>query len=104
MALGADVFTACAAAPRTRFSTLNIPQPTADQSVETHFTVRKVVWSARLEQSTPIETKNIQAVENSMSIAAGRLMENAYGGVSQIIEREAVWKQEQEPAEEVEES
>ena len=39
-----------------------------------------------------------------MSIAAGRLMENAYGGVSQVIERETACKQEQEAAEEVEET
>ncbi len=104
MALAADVFTACAAAPRTRFSVLNIPPPSADQSAETHFTVRKVVWSAGLEQSAPIERKNIQALMNAISIAAGRLMENAFGGVSQVIERETACKQEQEAAEEVEET
>jgi NAD(P)H-hydrate repair Nnr-like enzyme with NAD(P)H-hydrate epimerase domain len=66
--------------------------------------VWKVVWSAGLEQSAPIERKNIQALMNAMSIAAGRLMENACGGVSQVIERETAWKQEQGPAQEVEET
>lgn len=104
VAPAADVFTACATSPRTLFYILNIPPPTTDQSAETQFTIRKVVWTARLEQSTPIERKNIQALVNAMSIAAWCPKENAYGGVSQIMEREAVWKQEQEPAQEVEES
>ena len=48
----------------------------------------KVIWSARLEQTEPIRGDNVQAAVAAMNIAAQRLLQNAYRGISQAVEQE----------------
>lgn len=48
----------------------------------------KVVWSARLEQTAPIEQKGVRGVVSALNVAADRLMQNAYVGISQVVEQE----------------
>ena len=55
----------------------------------------KVVWSARLEQTVPIQGGNVQGAVEAMNIAAERLLQNAYGGISQVLEHEIAQKQQQ---------
>ena len=56
----------------------------------------KVVWSARMEQTEPIERKNVRAVVDAMNIAAEHLLQNAYGGISKVVEQQVAQKQGQE--------
>jgi ABC-type uncharacterized transport system auxiliary subunit len=55
----------------------------------------EVVWSARLEQTVPIERKGVRGVVDAMNIAAHRLLQNAYSGISQVVEHKMAQKQEQ---------
>lgn len=58
----------------------------------------KVAWSERLEQTEPVQQNNVQGAVNAMNIAAARLLQSAYQGVSQVVEQEAGQKQQQEQA------
>jgi ABC-type uncharacterized transport system auxiliary subunit len=58
----------------------------------------KIVWSARLEQTSPIERNNVQATVDAMNIAAERLLQNAYGSISQVVEQGVTQKPQQEQA------
>jgi ABC-type uncharacterized transport system auxiliary subunit len=49
----------------------------------------KVVWSARLEQTEQIRGNNVQGAVDAMNIVAERLLQNAYGRVSQVVQQEA---------------
>ncbi len=53
----------------------------------------KVVWSARLRQTAPIERNNVQAAVDAMNIAAERLLQDAYSGISAVVEKEVAQKQ-----------
>ena len=55
----------------------------------------KVVWSARLEQTAPIEKKGVRGVVDALNIAADRLLRNANSGISQVVEHEFAQKQEE---------
>jgi ABC-type uncharacterized transport system auxiliary subunit len=57
----------------------------------------KLVWSSRLEQTVPIQVGGVQGAVEAMNIAAERLLQNAYGGISQAVEHE-VAKTQQEQA------
>lgn len=48
----------------------------------------QVVWSSRLEQTEPIQKSNVEGAVDAMSTAAERLLQNAYRGISQAVERE----------------
>lgn len=56
----------------------------------------QAVWSSRLEQTEPVHKRNVQGAVEAMNIAAERLLQNAYGGISQVVEREDVQKQQHE--------
>lgn len=56
----------------------------------------KVVWSARLEQTEPIQKNNVQGAVDAMNIVAERLLRNAYGGISQVVEQRAAETHKQE--------
>ena len=58
----------------------------------------KVIWSARLERTAPIESNDPRAAVDAMNIAADRLFEDAYSGISQVVKHEVALKQEQEQA------
>jgi ABC-type uncharacterized transport system auxiliary subunit len=58
----------------------------------------KVVWSERLEQREPIQQNNVQGAVNAMNIAAEHLLQNAYRGISRVVEKEVAQKQQQEQA------
>lgn len=55
----------------------------------------QVVWSARLKQTAPIEKKGVRGLVDALNIAADRLMQKAYGGISQVVEHEFAQTQEQ---------
>ncbi|MGA8182061.1 MAG: ABC-type transport auxiliary lipoprotein family protein [Terriglobia bacterium] len=55
----------------------------------------KVVWSERLEQREPIQQNNVQGAVNAMNIAVEHLLQNAYGGISRVVEKEVAQKQQQ---------
>lgn len=55
----------------------------------------KVVWSARLEQAAPVEKKKVEGFVEAMNVAAQRLLQQAYAGISQVVEHEAAQQQEQ---------
>lgn len=55
----------------------------------------KVIWSARLEETAPIEGKKVRGVVDALNTAAERLLQKAYGGISQVVERKLAQKQEQ---------
>jgi len=57
-----------------------------------------VAWSERLEQSDPVQQNNVQGAVNAMNIAAEHLLQNAYQGISRVVEQEAAQKQQQEQA------
>jgi ABC-type uncharacterized transport system auxiliary subunit len=48
----------------------------------------KVVWSSRLEQTVPIQGGGVQSAVEAMNIAAERLLQNAYAGMSQALEQD----------------
>ena len=52
----------------------------------------KVVWSARLEQTAPIEKDNVKAAVEAMNLAAARVLQGAYGSISQIVEHQVAQK------------
>ncbi|HEX5413827.1 MAG TPA: ABC-type transport auxiliary lipoprotein family protein [Terriglobia bacterium] len=52
-----------------------------------------VVWSSRLEQTEPLQKSDVQGAIEAMNAAAERLLHNAYGGISQALERENTQKQ-----------
>ena len=54
----------------------------------------KVVWTARLEQTMPVEGNNVQAAVDAMNLAAERVLQNAYEGISKVIEHGVAPKQE----------
>ena len=54
----------------------------------------KVVWSARLKRTAPIERNNAEAAVEAMNVAADRLFEDAYSSISQVIEHQVALKQE----------
>jgi ABC-type uncharacterized transport system auxiliary subunit len=56
----------------------------------------KLVWSARLEQTEPIQNNNVQGAVDAMNIVAERLLQNAYGGISQVVEQEVAGTHAQE--------
>ncbi|HXH49412.1 MAG TPA: ABC-type transport auxiliary lipoprotein family protein [Terriglobia bacterium] len=58
----------------------------------------KVVWSSRLEQTVPIQGGGVQGAVEAMNIAAERLLQNAYGGISQAVEHNGAQKQQEETA------
>jgi ABC-type uncharacterized transport system auxiliary subunit len=58
----------------------------------------KVVWSARLEQTEPIQENNVQGAVDAMNIVAKRLLQNAYGGISQVVEQKVGETHKQEQA------
>lgn len=58
----------------------------------------KVIWSARLEQAEPIQQSNVEGAVDAMNIAAERLLQNAYTGISKVVERTAAETHEQEQA------
>ena len=58
----------------------------------------KIVWSERLEQTEPIQRNNVQGTVNAMNIVAEHLLQNAYQGISRVVEQEAGPKQQQEQA------
>jgi ABC-type uncharacterized transport system auxiliary subunit len=58
----------------------------------------KVVWSSRLEQTVPNQGGGVRGAVEAMNIAAERLLQNAYGAISQVVEREVAQKQQQEQA------
>ncbi len=58
----------------------------------------KVVWSARLKMTAPIEKDKEEAYVDAMNVAADRLFKDAYSGISQVVEHEVEVKQEQEQA------
>jgi ABC-type uncharacterized transport system auxiliary subunit len=58
----------------------------------------KVVWSSRLEQTVPIHGGSVQGAVEAMNIAAERLLQNAYGGISQAVEHEVAQEAQQEQA------
>jgi ABC-type uncharacterized transport system auxiliary subunit len=53
----------------------------------------KVVWSKRLEQTEPIQGDNVQSAVDAMSAAAVRLLQNAYGGISRVVEHKVAQNQ-----------
>jgi ABC-type uncharacterized transport system auxiliary subunit len=55
----------------------------------------KVVWSARLKSTAPIDGNDPEATVNAMSIATDRLFEDAYSGISQVVKHEVAVEQEQ---------
>jgi ABC-type uncharacterized transport system auxiliary subunit len=55
----------------------------------------KVVWSARLERAAPIEGNGVRGVVDALNNAADSLLQNAYSGISQVVEYEFAQKQEQ---------
>ncbi len=55
----------------------------------------KVVWSARLEQTSPIKEEKVPEVVDALNVAADQLLRNAYSGISQVVEHEFAQKQEQ---------
>lgn len=52
----------------------------------------KVVWSERLEQTEPIQGNNVQGAVSAMNIAAEHLLQNAYGGISQVVDKQVAHK------------
>jgi len=56
----------------------------------------KVVWSARLEQTEPVETKKVQAYVEAMNVAAQQLLQQAYAGISQVVEHQAAQMQQKQ--------
>jgi ABC-type uncharacterized transport system auxiliary subunit len=62
----------------------------------------KVVWSSRLEQRVPIQGGGVQGAVEAMNIAAERLLQNAYAGISQALEHEGAQEQQQEQGHRVE--
>lgn len=58
----------------------------------------KVAWSERLEQTEPVQRKNVQGAVNAKYITAEFLLQNAYPGISRIVKQEAGQKQQQEQA------
>ncbi|HZT70650.1 MAG TPA: ABC-type transport auxiliary lipoprotein family protein [Terriglobia bacterium] len=55
----------------------------------------KIVWSARLKDAEPLETKKVQGIVKAMNVAAERLFQQAYGGISQVVVSDISQKQEQ---------
>lgn len=53
----------------------------------------KLIWSARLEETEPIEKKKARGVVDALNVAAEHLMQRAYAGVSQVVEREYAQEQ-----------
>jgi len=53
----------------------------------------KVVWSARLEDSEPIQNDKIQGVVDALNRAAAHVMQKAYAGISQVVDHEFAQKQ-----------
>ena len=47
----------------------------------------KVAWSERLEQTEPVQQDNVRSAVNAMNIAAERLLQNAYQGISRVVEQ-----------------
>jgi ABC-type uncharacterized transport system auxiliary subunit len=45
----------------------------------------KVVWSARLKKAAPIERNNAEGTVDAMNVAADRLFDDAYSGISQVL-------------------
>lgn len=58
----------------------------------------QVVWSSRLEQTEPVQKSNAQGAVEAMNIAAERLLQTAYRGISQALEHENAQKPQQEQA------
>jgi len=58
----------------------------------------KVVWSERLEQTEPIQQNNVDGAVNAINIAAAHLLQNAYRGISRVVEQEVAQKGQQEQA------
>jgi ABC-type uncharacterized transport system auxiliary subunit len=48
----------------------------------------QAVWSTRLEQTEPIRKDNAQGAVEAMNVAAERLLQTAYGGISRALEHE----------------
>ena len=55
----------------------------------------KVVWSARLEETAPVEKKKVESFVEAMNVAAKRLLQQAYAGISQVVEQEAAQQKQQ---------
>lgn len=47
----------------------------------------KVAWSERLEQTEPVQQDNVRSAVNATNIAAERLLQNAYQGISRVVEQ-----------------
>ena len=58
----------------------------------------QVVWSSRLEQTEPLHKNDAQGAVEAMNVAAERLLQIAYGGISQALEHENAQKPQQEQA------
>lgn len=58
----------------------------------------KIAWSERLEQTEPIQQNDAQGAVNAMNVAAERLLQNAYQGISRVVEQEAGQQQQEEQA------
>lgn len=56
----------------------------------------QVVWSSRLEQTEPVGKSDAQGAVEAMNVAAERLLQSAYGGISQALERANTQKPQQE--------
>lgn len=54
----------------------------------------KVVWSVRLKRTAPIDGNDPEAAVEAMNVAADRLFEDAYSGISQVVEHQVALKQE----------
>lgn len=58
----------------------------------------QAVWSSRLEQTEPIQKSSVQGAVEALNIAAERLLQHAYDGISQAVERENAQRPQHEQA------